>query len=267
MIDPRTRLGLLGAAGVLAITLEQPAALGLLALACAAPLLVLRPSWVWIRRGLVAVLAVVWSTTLSQGLFYAEQPRVSLGHLGPLHLYREGLGYGLAQSLRFVALSVGGICLAVSTPPDRLYAALLALRVPFGLALMASTALRFLPELGRELLVVRRARAHRGRPAWRRAPWRWLALEVSLLRPVVARAWRRAQHLAESLDARGFDPVAPRAVRRPLRMRPLDHVLLVLAASICLGLVGCRLVFLLYTSETWYHPSLRPLIAFTRGWL
>lgn len=267
MIDPRTRLALLCAAGVLAITLEQPGALGGLALVCCLPLVLLRPSWIWIRRGLVAVLAVVWSTTLSQGLFYAEQPRVSLGHLGPLHLYREGLAYGLAQSLRFVALSIGGICLAVSTPPDRLYAALLALRVPFGLALMASTALRFLPELGRELLTVRRARAHRGRPAWRRAPWRWLALEVSLLRPVVARAWRRAQNLAESLDARGFDPVAPRAVRRPLRMGALDHGLLALSLLVCLAAVACRILFLLYTSETWYHPSLRPLLAFTREWL
>ena len=266
-MDPRTRLGLLSAAGVAAITLEQPAALGVLTLLCCLPLLILRPSWVWLRRGLVAVLAIVWSTTLSQGLFYAEQPRISLGHLGPLHLYREGLAYGLAQSLRFVALSIGGICLAVSTPPDRLHAALLALRVPFGLALMASTALRFLPELGRELLVVRRARAHRGRPAWKRAPWRWLALEVSLLRPVVARAWRRAQNLAESLDARGFDPVAPRAVRKPLVMGAVDVGALALAGAVCLALVACRLVFLLYTTETWYHPALRPLIAFTRAWL
>jgi len=266
-MDPRTRLGLLSCVGMLAICLDAPMSLALLAGCCVLPLIWLRVSAVWWRRGLVAVLTVVWSTVISQGLFYAEQPRVSLLQLGPLHLYREGVVHGLAQSLRFIALSLAGIGLTVSTPPDRLYAALLALRVPFGLALMASTALRFLPELGEQMQVVRRARRHRGRPAWQRAPWRWLALEVALLRPVVARAWRRAQRLAESLDARGFDPVAPRAVRRPLRMRAGDWVVLWAAGVVSSGVVTARLLYLLYTSETWYWPALRPLYGFTRNWL
>lgn len=266
-MDPRTRLMLLGCAGILAISLEQPAALAVFVLACALPLVALRPSPAWQRRGLLAVATIVWSTVLSQGLFYAEQPRVALASLGPLTLWREGVTWGLAQSLRFVGLSLAGIALSASTPPDRLHAALLRLRVPFGLALMAATALRFLPAIGQEILVVRRARAARGRPVWRRPPWQWLALELSLLRPVVARSWRRAHSLAESLDARGFDPLAPRAVRRPLQLRPLDHLLLVGAGTLTLAVAGARLLFLLYTSDTWYHPALRPLYGFVRGWL
>ncbi|RME24825.1 MAG: hypothetical protein D6798_10315, partial [Deltaproteobacteria bacterium] len=124
MLDPRTRLGLLLCAGLLAISLESPTALGVFALACASPLLAMRVPRRWWGRGLLTVLALVWSTVLSQGLFYAEQPRVSLGHLGPLHLYREGVTWGLTQSLRFVGLSLAGIAVAVSTPPDRLHAAL-----------------------------------------------------------------------------------------------------------------------------------------------
>ncbi len=266
MIDPRTRLFLLLCAGVLAISLEGPLALGLFTLACASPLLLMRVPGRWWRRGLVGVLTIVWSTVLSQGLFYAEQPRVSVASLGPLHLYREGLAWGLTQSLRFVGLSLAGIALAVSTPPDRLHVALLRLRLPFGLALMATTALRFLPVVAEELLVVRTARAHRGRPAWKRAPWRWLALEIGLLRPVVARAWRRAQNLAESLDARGFDPLARRSVRRPLRLTAIDGVLLVGGALLTTAIASARLLFLLYTSETWYAPALRPLYGFVRSW-
>lgn len=266
-MDPRAKLILLGLAGVLAISLERPLALGLYALACAAPLAGLRLSAAWWRRGLLAVATIVWSTVLSQALFYAEQPRVALLTLGPLTFWREGLTWGLAQSLRFVGLSLAGVALAASTPPDRLHAALVGLRMPFGLALMASTALRFLPVLGQELLTVRRARAMRGRPAWQRAPWRWLALELSLLRPVVARSWRRAHNLAESLDARGFDPLGPRAVRRPLRMRAPDLVL-VGAVGLVTGAVALsRLLYVLYTSDTWYLPALRPLYGLVRGWL
>ena len=266
-IDPRTRLALLGCAGILAISLEQPVALGAFALACGLPLVALRPGRAWWRRGLVAVATIVWSTVISQGLFYAEQPRVALLQLGPLTLWREGVTWGLAQSLRFVGLSLAGIGLAASTPADRLHAALIKLRVPFGLALMAATALRFLPAIGQEILVVRRARAARGRPVWQRPPWQWLALELSLLRPVVARSWRRAHSLAESLDSRGFDPLAPRAVRRPLRLRGLDLGLMLAAAGLTLGIASARLLYLLYTSDTWYLPALRPLYGFVRAWL
>ena len=239
----------------------------LFALLCAVPLLWVRPDRTWLRRGALAILAIVWSTVLSQGLFYADQPRVSLGHIGPLHLYREGVTYGLAQSMRFVGLSLGGIALAVSTPPDRLFAALVRLRVPFGLALMAATALRFLPAVGQEALIVRQARAARGRPTWRRSPIAWLALEVSLLRPIVARSWRRAQNLAESLDARGFDPLAGRTLRRPLRMRAADWTLLLAAAGVSLSILTARILYALYTAEAVYFPGLRPLYGFVRTWL
>lgn len=266
-LDPRARLGLLLCAGLLAIALEQVLPLALLTLLCALPLVASRPSWTWWRRGLVAVAAIVWSTALSQGLFYAEHPRVPLLQLGPLTLWEQGVEYGLAQSLRFVALSLGGLALAVSTSPDRMFAALRALRVPFGLALMTATALRFLPRIGEEVLTVRRARAARGRPAWKRAPWAWLRLEVSLLRPIVARSWRRAHALAESLDTRGFDPVAPRGVRRPLRMGGLDWALLGLGVGVALGVCAARVLMLLYTSETLYLQPLRPLYGFVRDWL
>jgi len=192
---------------------------------------------------------------------------VPLLSLGPLVIYREGVTWGLVQSLRLVAVTLAGLAVAVSTPPDRAFAALLRLRVPFGAAFLAVTALRFVPEIGGELLVVRQARARRGRPAWQRPPWRWLALEVSMLRPVVARSLRRARALAESLDARGFDPVAPRAVRRPLRMRPWEPAVLAGAGALGAAALAARLLYLLYTSETAWFPALRPVYALVRRWL
>jgi len=266
-LDPRARLGLVFCAGVMAITLERPAALAAFVVVCALPLATARVDRRLLLSGLGAAAAVVWSTTISQGLFYAEQPRVSLGHLGPIHVYREGLFYGLAQSMRFVGLTFAGVALAVTTPPDRLYAALLRLRVPFGLALMAATALRFVPAIAREALAVRRARAHRGRPTWRRGPIAWLRLELSLLRPVVARSWRRAQNLAESMDARGFDPLAPRTERRPLKLRWWDVAALTIAGGVSIAALGARLLYVLYTSDALYFPSFRPLYGFVRFWL
>lgn len=266
-MDPRTRLGLLALAGILAPTLSSPWSLGLLVVLCALPLVFMGVERRWWVRGAVSVAAVIWSTALSQGLFYSEQPRVALVSLGPLVLWREGVFWGLVQSLRFVALTVAGLAVATSTPPDRLHLALRQLRVPFGLSFLAVTALRFVPEVARSWQVVRRARARRGRPVWQRTPWAWLQLEVSLLRPVVATTLRRARALAETLDARGFDPIAARTPRRPLVMHPWEPALLVFAASITAAAVLARVLWVLYTEGLVYVPQLRGLYGFIRAWL
>lgn len=266
-MDPRVRLSLSLLVGVLAVTLDRPHSLGLLALLSGAPLLLLPAAAAWRRRVLVGIALIVWGTMLSQGLFYADEPRVALLHIGPLTLWREGMVYGLTQSLRFVAVSCVGAAVALSTAPDRLFAALLWFRVPFGLAFLTVTALRFVPDIGQELLTVREARARRGRPLHHRTPWAWLALEVAMLRPVVARALRRARALAESLDARGFDPAATRTLRRPLSMHPAEAVGLSIGAGIVLTAVALRVLYTLYTSEILYIPALRPLYGFVRTWM
>jgi energy-coupling factor transporter transmembrane protein EcfT len=266
-MDPRTKLGLMACLGVLVVLLDSPVSLTAVTLVALAPLPFLSLDKIWVRRGWLAALAMTWSTMLSQGLFYGDLPRVPLVELGPLVVYREGVVYGLVQSLRFVALSVAGVAVVTSTPVDRLLAALLRLRVPFGLAFLAVTALRFVPTTAQDLVAVRQARARRGRPAHARAPWAWLSLEVSLLRPVIARSLRRARVLAESLDARGFDPLAHRAARRPMRMAAWEIGLLGAAGSVSLLVAGAQLLYVLYTAEILWFPGLRGLYGFVRTWL
>lgn len=266
-MDPRTRLALLAAVGLLAVSLDRPLALGLLSAACVGAMLVSGLDRTWLIRAAMALGAVVWSTVVSQALFYSDLPRLPLARLGPITIWQEGVFWGLVQSLRFVATLAAGIAVAVSTSPDRLHAALVRLRVPFALAFLAAAALRAVPETGRALVEVRQARARRGRPAWRRSPWAWLSLEVSMIRPTVAEALRRARALAETLDARGFDARSPRAVRRPLVFAPWERGLLVVVGSGVAALVGARLLFALYTAELLYVPALRPLYGFVRAWL
>lgn len=270
MTDPRARLGVLFCLGTLVLCLEGALPLGLLA-ATTSLAAMLHPRAVgWRLRFLAGVALLAWSTALSQGLFWADWPRtplVVLSRSPSIVVCREGVVHGLVQSLRFLALMAAGLWVALSTAPDRLVAGLLAMRVPFGIALMGVTALRFVPLVGVELLAVRQARARRGRPLWQRTPWAWLRLEAALLRPVAARALRRARALAESLETRGFHPTAPRAVREPLRFGWGDGVGLGLAAIVTMLAVCARGLYVLYGAELYYSPGLRPLYAFVRGWM
>jgi energy-coupling factor transport system permease protein len=264
-LDARVKIGLALCAGLLAISLEGPLPLALLVALVALPVLHAPAARGRRLRGLAAILALVWSMTLSQALFYGAEPRVPLLDLGPVVLYREGARHGLVQSMRFVAVALTGIGLALRTPPDRLLAALARIGVPYGLCFLASTALRFVPVAGRELLEVRRARRRRGRPILARAPWSWLALEVALLGPVVARSLRRARSLAESLDARGFDARSAATLSRAETLSPAALLLLACCGGLTLLVLGTRLA--LYVAEAFYHPSLRPLYGLVRSWL
>lgn len=266
-MDPRTRVLLLVFAGVLAVTLERPASLLVFAGGCSLPLLLLRAGGRWRQGAFVAALTLVWGTVLSQGIFYAAQPRTPLVHLGPLVFYREGAVHGLVQSLRLVGVTLAGLAVVLTTPVERLLLALNRLRVPFGVAFLAVTALRFLPEVTEDLATVRRARERRGRPSWRRSPWAWLRLEVAGVRPVVARALRRARVLAETLDTRGFDPAGRRTAWRPLHWGRWERGLLVAVGVMVLATAGLRLLYLLYAVELLYLPRLRPLYAWIRSYL
>ncbi len=266
-LDPRSRLALVALVGVLAVALDSARPLLILLAAVAAVFVAFGPSRRLVGAALGALVALTWSTVLAQGLFYAEQPRVAIVSLGPLTVYREGVQHGLVQSLRFSAMTLAGFALAASTPAERLFSAMRALRVSFGLSFLVVTALRFVPDVAAEWVAVRDARARRGRPAWQRLPWAWVRLEAALLAPLLARTLRRARALAESLDARGFDAAAPRAVRRPLLFSPRDRFLLGGACVTAVAVVVPRLFYALYTSDTWYHPALRGLYAGVRAWL
>ena len=92
-----------------------------------------------------------------------------------------------------------------------------------------------------------------------------MALETAMLGPVIARSMRRGRALAESLDARGFDASAPRALRRPLRISAGEIGVVAVGAMFTMAIAGSRILFALYVTETWYHPSLRPLYVLVRG--
>lgn len=263
-LDPLTWIGLLVCVGVAAVVFEHPVPLGVLALLSLAPTLAREGG----RLRFLGILAVVvWSAVLSQGLFYGNEPRTPVIALGPLALYREGLVHGLVQSLRVVAVTGMGVSVARAVTTDRLSHALVRLGVPGAIAFLAATALRFLPQVFADMQVVREARARRGRGLLRRGPLAWLALEVAMVRPVVARSLRRARTLAEALDARGFEPGNLRGLEEATPMGSWEKGLLGACGVLVLAVAGARILFVLYTAEVVYLPAFRPLYGLVRAWL
>ncbi|MCK6529023.1 energy-coupling factor transporter transmembrane protein EcfT [Myxococcota bacterium] len=277
-LDPRLKVAGVACASLLAVVLDSPPSLLALGAAGVASLLGAGLG----RRALWAALAggaaIAWSTVLSQALFYGAEPRTPVAVLLPafeaagirfpgLAVWKEGALHGAVQALRFVGVTYAGIALAASTPPERLLQTMRRLGIPYGLAFMAATSLRFVPVVAAETWAVRVARRQRGRPLWRLGPWGWLREEVAMLRPVIGASIRRARVLAESLDVRGFDPLARRTHRGSGPMPAGQRLALGGLAGVTGAAVGLKTLWWLYLAELWYRPELRPLYGWIRAWL
>lgn len=276
-LDPRVKLAWLAWVSTLSIVLDSTPALATLFVVAALPVagVRMRPTAWLVVLGLLA--ALVWSTLLSQALFYAELPRTVLVHLIPpfewngrdwpgLSLSREGALYGLGQSLRLLSVMMAGLTVCLSTSPERLLAALGKLRVPVAIGFTTVTALRFLPLLADEMATVRRARRLRGY-GQHRGGRQLLRGEIGLLYPVLAAGLRRATTLAASVSSRGFDPLGRRTYYPALVMHWSEWLILGMLAAMWTTIIVVKLLYWLYLAELFYRPSLRGLYDVARFWL
>jgi len=280
--DPRVKLAWLMAMSLAAVLVDSTAALvTLCALALAVATGARWPRRSWLIMGGTS-LAVLWSTVVSQGLFYAGEPRTPIVTLIPpfalgeiqfagLRFYREGFTYGLVQSSRLVAVMLAGATVCLTTSPERLLAALAWMRVPAAVSFMTVAALRFLPTIFEQWTTVRRSVRLRGyRPRLlglgRRAIASW-RMEFALLQPVIAASLRRASSLATSLTARGFDATAARTNYPELSLSRKEIFLLALLLALSTGLATAKTLYWLAQGEFYRADSLAALYEFTGRWL
>ncbi|HID28602.1 MAG TPA: energy-coupling factor transporter transmembrane protein EcfT [Desulfobacterales bacterium] len=212
---------------------------------------------------------------LSQGIFYYQFPRrVLLVIIEPnwlfsdgLRIYAEGLYHGAVQSLRILAVSFVGFGICFSTSADRFLEGLRAIRIPFSLAFMAVTAVRFIPILASEFQSVRMAMRLKGYRPFRNGLRDTIMTEVASLRPVLAGVIRRSQEIALSILTRGFSFDGERTSLHETHLALIHWLALVFLAGIVLLVASCKLLFWLYQQEFYYAPVLRPVYAFARSWL
>lgn len=266
-LRPQTALLLALQAGLLALLLERPLNLALLLAAAGVFWLsgANRGRW-WL---MVALLAVgTWSVMLSQGLFYAAEPRTAVARLLPpawfplgeppgLYLYREGLWHGLVQSMRFSVVLLLGAGLLARYATDALTAGLRGLRVPAPLCFLFSMALRFVPLLlaeGRAAWNAQHFRGYRLRRLFSRLHGPWGGVGALAL-PLLAAQVRKSDEVAAALVSRGFFPAA--GVPEPPPPAPARERALCLAGGGAVLLLAVSIVLTrLHAGGVWSHDGL-----------
>ena len=233
-LDPRIKIAWSVAVSLLAVIFRQPWFLAGLFATTLLPWCLVRPPLSRLRLLLAAVGTTVFGTTLSQGFFYALEPRTELLKVLPgLSLSAEGLWYGGVVSLRLLAVLAAGTLVVFTTHPADLILALTKLGLPHWFSFMLTLALRFLPETieqAKRILVAQQLRGAGGRGLLSAA--RQFRL---LVVPLVTTLLRSARQIAMAAEVRAYS--ARRVPSRELRFSQWDWVLLV--GLTMLTVAGC----------------------------
>ena len=279
---PRTKIVVLAVAGCLVVLLDSPISLAVCFLASICIVGLSGASWHQIRLLILFVLCGTWGLVYSQAIFYSEFPRTPIltiidedvpiiGEVtGGIRFYREGLLYGAVQSLRFSTTLAIGCFIVWTTPPRDLLLAFDQLRVPYSLAFMVTTALRYVPLIGSEAITVARLQRLRGFRYLQLNPIHTIAGILNSLRPILTNNMRRATQLGEAVESRGFSPTVAAGGRtslRALRMGRWDGGLVVLLLTCLLGVICLKALYFLYANGLFYASWLRGVYTFAREML
>lgn len=276
-LHPHTKIVFLAIVSCLVILLDSPIALLVCFLVSLCFQASIPPSWRQMRLLILFVGLGTWGLIYSQGIFYNQFPRTVIftlihkdvpiigGLTGGIHLYREGLFHGAVQSLRFNTMLTVSCFIIWTTQPRDLLLALVKLRVPYSLAFMVTTGLRYIPLIGSEARTVIRSQRLRGFRYLRLNLFHTISGILNSLRPILTNNIRRATHLSEAVESRAFSPDAVhRTSLRELKTQQQDVILIALLLVCLLSVIGLKGVYFLYANGLYYASWLRGAYTFAR---
>ncbi len=259
-IDPRVKLVWVFCISVLTIIAGVPWMLLIIFLSTLPFWVLLHPSREKVKSFIFILCTMVFGFIFSQSIFYywGETPTFTLipadfpilGYItGGIHIYKEGVVYGLIQSLRFMASVSAAMVLVASTHPSELISGLVRfIRVgkrcigfPGEIAFMIAFAAGFAPSMIEESLTTINAMQARGL-AMKGITNKIKAMRY-LLFPLIINVLRNGRQIAIAADARAFRATKNRTYLKELKLRNFDYVFIsyifvFMSAGIYLSLTG-----------------------------
>ncbi|BBB89418.1 energy-coupling factor transporter transmembrane component T family protein [Methylomusa anaerophila] len=268
-LDPRVKIATLLITGMVVILLDNPWLLAAYVAAGLAGMLAARLELLKLKVVAVVILMGLWGAVFSQALFYEQVPRTAiftlispempvLGKLTQgLYVYQEGVVYGLRQGLRMAAMTSLGLLACWTTETRLLLLGLVRMRLPYSLAFMTVTAVRFIPVMMQETMQVITASRMRGGSR----------LSIRLLTPILANCLRRAGTLAVAVESRAFRSSHCRTYLEELRLLAAEKVFLAGYLAAAAAIAAGKTSLILYHYGFYYSSALRPVYEFATNYL
>jgi energy-coupling factor transport system permease protein len=162
---------------------------------------------------------------------------------GGLALTAGGLLYGLTLLSRILVMVLMSSVLIYCTPLDDFLQLLQKLRMPYQLAFVVTTAIRFVPTMTAKTENILEAQRARGSPIGSGGFVGRIRTYVPVMVPMMVEALRLSETLAVAMLNRGYGARAKTTPLRELRLEGRDYVfcglfLVLIVAAICLRARG-----------------------------
>ncbi|MCL2126281.1 MAG: energy-coupling factor transporter transmembrane protein EcfT [Oscillospiraceae bacterium] len=229
-LDPRVKLLIL--AGLSTAALVSRSYTTLLALLAISLIILLAgsiaPITIWMKlRGLFSLIVALF---VLQCLFNRSgEPLLAFTKF--TLITQAGFKTAAAISLRLLVILLAALIVTTGEARDYLLS-LTTMKVPYEVAFMVLTALRFLPMMREEAQDVLCAAQLRGLQIKKAGLKRQVGAYSKIIIPIVAGAVRRAEDFSIAMEARGFRAHPQRTTMRKLRMRASDWLYLAVFCAI-----------------------------------
>ncbi|AKB75857.1 Transmembrane component of general energizing module of ECF transporters [Methanosarcina lacustris Z-7289] len=278
-MDPRAKILVLISTAFVAVTLDNPETMFLLFLIVLSGFALARMPAIKLKTLTLLLVLLIWGTIYSQALFYSQLPRTViftiiqpdfpvLGWMtnGGLFVYEEGLQHGAIQGLRSASILSLGLLMCWTTDSRDMLNGLVGLRVPYSVAFMVVTAVRFLPIIITEVVTVVTVQRLRGFNP-KRFGSGIIKTALNILTPTLSNCVRRTGTLAVSIQSRAFRANPDRTYLKKLKFSELDKAMVTVCIFAAISIVIIKLLYNMYTSGIYYTSGLRPVYAIARGYL
>jgi len=278
-IDPRAKILILISIVFVAVSLDNQKTMFLLFLTVLSGFLLAKMPAIKIKTLVILLVLLIWGTIYSQALFYSQLPRTViftiirpefpiLGWLtgGGLFVYEEGFHHGAVQGLRSASILSLGLLMCWTTDSRDMLNGLVGLRVPYSVAFMVITAVRFLPIIITEVATVITVQRLRGFNPTKFGSGIIKTL-LNILTPTLANCVRRTGTLAISIQSRAFRANPDRTSLKKLEFSDIDKIVVAVCVFTAISVVIMKLIYNMYTSGIYYTSGLRPVYAIAGGYL
>jgi len=278
-IDPRAKILILISIVFVAVSLDNQKTMFLLFLTVLSGFVLAKMPAIKIKTLVILLVLLIWGTIYSQALFYSQLPRTViftiihpefpiLGWLtgGGLFVYEEGFHHGAVQGLRSASILSLGLLMCWTTDSRDMLNGLVGLRVPYSVAFMVITAVRFLPIIITEVATVITVQRLRGFNPTKFGSGIIKTL-LNILTPTLANCVRRTGTLAISIQSRAFRANPDRTSLKKLEFSDIDKIMVAVCVFTAISVVIMKLIYNMYTSGIYYTSGLRPVYAIAGGYL
>ena len=256
-LDFRPKLALITTLTIVAFTWESPLLGGLLALVVALACVAVGIKPRYLRASLLLLLPFGLLILVTQGFFADSVIRMRTGEaltpllvipesvwlVGGAVMSAEGVAYGMNILFKMLTMALLVPLLVLTTDVDAMLLGMVKIRIPYKIAFVLASTLRFFPLLLSDIRAITEAQRLRGLALERMGPIRRARIYAQLAVPLILGVIVKSQMLEVVLQSKAFSGSPERTYLHESRLGPGDFALLALSALLLVTALALYLAF------------------------